>query len=135
MKKPVTVIIEASTTGYGAYSEKLPGVTGYGKTIEAAKEDLKEAIQSLLEFHQEEGTTPPKFLNNGNIEFVYKLDLATIFEHFPMIDASNFAKSIGLNASLMRQYKTHKAEASPKQKKKIVEGLHRLGRELLAIEA
>lgn len=131
--KKIIAIIEASSTGFGIYSDDLPGITGYGATIEKAKEDLMDAIEDILESHQEDGTTSPSFLSHS-IEFIYKYDIASIFAHFGMLDATNFAKRIKLNPSLLRQYKSGHALASDKQKKKIETGLHELGRELLSVQ-
>lgn len=75
----------------------------------------------------------PKAYNNGNIEFIYQYDIASIFAHFGMLDATNFAKEIKLNPSLLRQYKSGITMAGEKQKKKIEAGLHELGRELLSV--
>ena len=131
--KTITAIIEASATGFGVYSDSLPGITGYGDTIEEAKQDILDAMQDVFESHEEDGTAPPLFLNNGNIKFVFKYDIASIFEHFGVLDATQFAKKIGMNASLLRQYKSGHALASDKQKQKIEAGLHALGRELLSV--
>ncbi|HXR84125.1 MAG TPA: type II toxin-antitoxin system HicB family antitoxin [Hanamia sp.] len=131
--KKITAIIEASSTGFGVYSDKLPGITGYGETIEKAKEDIKDAIKDILEMCEEEGTAAPGYLNDGNLEFVYKYDLPSLFAHFGMLDATNFARKINLNPSLLRQYKSGLTTASEKQKKKIEEGLHELGRQLLEV--
>jgi predicted RNase H-like HicB family nuclease len=129
--KKVTVIIEASSTGYGAYSEQLTGITGYGKNAAEAKKDLQSAFQETLEAY--DGVNVPAEFNNGNIEFTYKYDIASIFDHFPMLDATNFAKKIGMNPSLLRQYKGGHTLAGDKQKEKIEIGLHELGRELLSV--
>ena len=130
--KKVNLIIEASSTGFGIYGEGFP-VTAYGKTVAEAKQDFKRAIEELLEFCKEEARTPDPALNNGDLEFIYKYDIASIFEYFGMLDISNLAKKIGMNPSLLRQYKTGKAFASDKQKQKIEAGLHALGHELLSI--
>jgi predicted RNase H-like HicB family nuclease len=132
-KKKVTAIVEASSTGFGVYSDNLPGITGYGETIEDAKRDIKDAINSVLEYHENKGTNPASFLNNGQLSWEYKYDIASIFKYFPMLDATNFAKTIGMNPSLLRQYKSGKTLASDKQKEKIEAGLHALGRELLSV--
>ena len=44
--KKVTVIIEASSTGFGAYAEALPGITGYGVNVQQAKKDLQDGLRS-----------------------------------------------------------------------------------------
>lgn len=131
-KKKVTLVIEASSTGFGIYGDDFP-VTAYGDTVEAAKKDLEKAIADVLDFCKKEGRDSDPALNDGNLEFVFKYDVASIFNHFGMLDASGLARKIGMNASLLRQYKTGHALASDKQKKKIEHGLHELGRELLRV--
>jgi hypothetical protein len=127
--KKITAIVEASSTGFGVYSDRLPGITGYGKTVERAKSNF---LSALREIRQAYGRKVPGELK-GEFEFVYKYDIASIFEHFGMLDASSFAKKIGMNPSLLRQYKTGHALASDKQKKRIETGLHELGRQLLGV--
>lgn len=127
--KKITAVIEASSTGFGVYSDRLPGITGYGKTVERAKENFLSALHETKEAY---GRKIPKELK-GDFEFIYKYDIASIFEHFGDLDATSFAKRIGMNPSLLRQYKTGLALASDKQKKRIQEGLHQLGRQLLSV--
>jgi predicted RNase H-like HicB family nuclease len=131
-KKKVDLIIEASATGFGIFGEDFP-FTSYGDTINAAKADMEEILKTMLAFYKEEGKPVPASINNGHLEFVYHYDIASIFKHFGVLDASAFAKRIGMNASLLRQYKTGKTLASSKQKEKIEKGLHELGKELLAL--
>jgi len=113
--KKVIAIIEASSTGYGVYAEddQLP-LTGYGKTIEEAKADLKTQLDEMIEYFKEKGEKTPAIYNKGNLEFVFKYDIASIFNHFGMLDATGTL-------------------ASDKQKQKIEHGLHELGRELLRV--
>ncbi|MEK9762101.1 MAG: type II toxin-antitoxin system HicB family antitoxin [bacterium] len=50
MKGTVTVLIEACPEGgYWASCLEFPGANGQGETIEDTKQNLKEAIQLLLE--------------------------------------------------------------------------------------
>ncbi|MBA2562218.1 MAG: type II toxin-antitoxin system HicB family antitoxin [Chitinophagaceae bacterium] len=132
-KRLITAVIEASKTGFGIYSDDLPGITGYGKSIEEAKADIQSAIEDVLEACKVDGTKPMKELNKGNLEFVYKYDMESLFKYFGMFDATNLARKIGLNPSLLRQYKTGVTLAGPKQKERIEKGLHALGRELLSV--
>ncbi len=132
-KKIITAVIEASQTGFGIYSDDLPGITGYGKSIELAKADLQSAIDEVIDAFKDESIKSMKELNNGNLEFVYKYDIESLFKYFGMLDATNLARKIGLNPSLLRQYKTGATLAGPKQKEKIEKGLHALGRELLNV--
>ena len=133
--KKVTAVIEASSTGFGIFSDDLPGITGYGLTIEEAKKDIESAIEDVLESYQEEGDKAPAWLNEGKLSFEYKYDMASLFKHFAIFDVSALAKRIGINPSLMRQYKAGiTTSISRKQKEKIEAGLHEVGRSLLNIK-
>lgn len=67
--KKIVIFIEKSSTGYGTYSDDLAGITGYGKTIEEAKQDIKDAIEELLE-----GPNPDPALNNGKLKYIFALE-------------------------------------------------------------
>lgn len=43
------VFVEDPQGGYSAYVEELPGANSQGETLDEAKENLKEAIQLVLE--------------------------------------------------------------------------------------
>ena len=131
--KQVTVIIEASSTGYGAFADALPGITGYGKTVGEAKNDFEIAFKEVFDTYQKNKEAVPKAFKNGNILFSYQYDIQSIFEHVGILDISGFAKRIKMNPSLLRQYKSGHALASDTQKKKIESGLHELGKELLKV--
>ncbi len=51
----------------------------------------------------------------------------------PEIKISNIVKKANINASLLRQYKTGKIEASEEQAQKVLTAVHQLGEELLSI--
>jgi predicted RNase H-like HicB family nuclease len=111
----VTVIIEKSTDGgYGIYVPNADGLFGYGLTEEEAKEALQDAVDSQVEYYMEQGIEVPAMLTN--LEFEYKYDFSAFFQSFPFINVSEFARTIGINPSLMRRYKERLAFASEKQK-------------------
>jgi predicted RNase H-like HicB family nuclease len=43
------VFVEDPNGGYSAYVEEIPGANSQGETLEEAKENLKEALQMVLE--------------------------------------------------------------------------------------
>ena len=69
----VTVIMEKAKDGnYSCFVEDdLPGfgLSGFGKTAEAAKEDMLKAYQEMREIQAEEGKKAPV------LDFTYKYDL------------------------------------------------------------
>jgi predicted RNase H-like HicB family nuclease len=50
------VFEEAAEGGYTAFVEELPGAISQGETLEEARENLKEAIQLVLEANRELAT-------------------------------------------------------------------------------
>lgn len=83
--KTVSAIIEAFSTGFGAFveDESLP-LTGYGKNVQLAKEDLATSLHEMIKFYSKKGEALPDAYNEGKIEFEYKYDIVSIFEHFGM---------------------------------------------------
>jgi predicted RNase H-like HicB family nuclease len=47
------VFVEAEEGGYVAYAEELPGANTQGETLEEARENLREAIQLVLEANRQ----------------------------------------------------------------------------------
>ncbi|SHE57170.1 type II toxin-antitoxin system HicB family antitoxin [Dysgonomonas macrotermitis] len=127
-------IIEKGKDGYGIYVTNLidHGLTGMGKTVEAAKSDMYEALQLLVSIYTDEGNAVPDELDNP--EFVFKYDIPSFFEDFDCIKISKIAAKAGINESLVRQYKNKLAFASEEQTNKIKDAVHELGKELLAVE-
>lgn len=107
-------------------------LNGQGKTVEEAKESLKQAVEDYKEMFIAQGKEIPSSLTD--LEFEYKYDIASFFECFKFISVSTFAKYAGINPSLMRQYKQRIAFASEAQKSKIEEAIHKAGSELLAVQ-
>lgn len=48
-----TAVIVKDADMYVAYAEELPGANTQGKTIEEAKENLKEAIELIIEANKQ----------------------------------------------------------------------------------
>ncbi|MCA1758991.1 MAG: type II toxin-antitoxin system HicB family antitoxin [Bacteroidales bacterium] len=132
--KKILIIVEKGGNGlYSVYSPntEFTVLNGQGATVEDAIADMKEALQEVIESYQESGEGLPAELT-GNMEFEFKYDVASLFNHFDEINLSSFARKNGMNESLLRKYKNGLAFASEKQCRKIENGLHRLGQSLCA---
>lgn len=128
-KKKVAAIVETSATGFGVYSERLPGITGYGKTVEKAKEDFVWAIEETRDAY---GGNVPGFLE-GVLEIEYSYDVGSMFDFVGVLDVERFGNKVGVDVSLLRRCITGDAEVSANQKEKIQEGLHESGWLLLSV--
>jgi predicted RNase H-like HicB family nuclease len=132
--KKILIIVEKGKDGfYSVYSPntKFTVLNGQGAKVEDAISDMKEALQELIESYLDNGKDLPAELK-GNIEFEYKYDVASLFNHFDEINLSSFARKNGMNESLLRKYRNGLAFASEKQCRKIESALHRLGQSLCA---
>lgn len=124
------VIIEkGSDSTYSVYLDvEGIGANGVGSTLEKAKEDLLVCMDEVIEYLKEEGREIPAYLTER--QFIYKYDIAELLEQFSWINASELARRVGINPSLMRQYKSRANFASKKQLLKIQEGIKGMAREL-----
>ena len=133
MGKTIKIIVEKATEGFTAYVPDLPGCVSFGNNLEEVKNNIKEAIQFQIEGMKEDGELIPlKFQGDFNIEL--KLDVAQVFNLYQSINASGFAKRIGMNKSLLIQYVNGIKKPSERQAKRILEGIVDFGKELSHIQ-
>jgi len=133
--KSIKAIIEKGSDGfYSIYMPEIAGLYGTGVTEYEAKENLMEAIDAAIEHVEETGdkTYYAPLMKNLSIEYTY--DLSGFFKTYNFFDVTAFANRIGVNASLMRRYKTGMKKASTTQKAKILEGIHAVADELHAVK-
>lgn len=127
------VSIEKQSDGtYIAYNtdgEKVQ-LIGTGDTVKEAKEDFFNSIEEVKEDYVERGGSIPDELTQ---EVEFHFDLSSLFEYYSMLNVSALGRYLGINDSLMRQYRNGSAQISDKQLEKIEEGIHRLGSELAAL--
>lgn len=126
----VTVIIEKAKDGYySCYVENdLPGfgLSGFGESAEAAKEDMLQTYQEMKEIQAKEGRKVPE------LEFTYKYDMQSFFDYFSFLNVTKVAELSGINPSLMRQYTSGVANAGQKQYDKIRVAIEKISKELSA---
>ncbi len=128
----ILVIIDKGTDGlFSAYTPETKStvLSGQGNTVAEAFADMKESFQEVIESYQETEETIPEELQEP-VVFEFKFDVPSVFNHFDEINLTTFSRKIGINSSLLRQYKNGLAFASIKQVEKIKNGLHELGRQL-----
>jgi hypothetical protein len=70
----------------------------------------------------------------SDFEFDYRYDLSGFFKSYSFFDVSALAGRLGLNASLLRRYKSGISKAETKQKEKIEQGIHNLANELSMVK-
>jgi len=126
----MTVIMEKRSDGtyivHNTGSETTV-VIGTGDSVADAKADFERNVELMKESYIEDGIEVPAELNEP-IE--YNFDISSLFDYFKVINVAAFAKRVGMNAGLLRQYKRGGAYISDKQLERVEAGIHELGEEL-----
>jgi len=128
MKVSIEKQSDGTYIAYNTTGEKVQ-LIGTGDTVKEAKEDFFNSIDEVKQSYIDLGDEMPACLAE-NIEF--RFDISSLFEFYSMLNASALGRYLGINDSLMRQYRNG-ANISDKQLEKIEAGIHRLGSELAAL--
>jgi hypothetical protein len=99
------------------------GIHGYGRNSRETIEDLHVVVKECKEMAAEKGEEFP------DVEFDVRFDVGSFFDYYP-IDVTAFAKYIGMNASVLRQYVTGLREPRQEAINRIREGINKLSEDL-----
>ena len=94
--------------------------------------NLREVISDIVDQCKMDGVKDQ--VNGGNLDISYRYDPSAFFKTFDIFNVSSLAKFIGIDSSLMRQYKTGKTYISETRKHQIETGIHQLANELLQVK-
>ncbi len=70
--------------------------------------------------------------NKDEIE-AQKSDIQKVFARFPELNITELARRVGISPTLMRHYACNVKQPSPERTKQIIDTLHEVGRELMAV--
>ena len=124
--KQIKIIIEKSEDFFWAYAVELEGVTAGGETVQEAKKEIEESIT----IQKELGNIP-----NEDYQLTYKYDTESFLQYYKgLLSNPALERLTGINQKLIHQYAVGLKKPREAQRKKLPEGLHKLGAELLSIE-
>lgn len=103
---------------------------GRGATVKEAKADFANSIREVKASEEERKGAAAPILSAAP---VFNFDLSSLFDYYSMLNVSAFARYLGINETLMRQYKKGNTYISDVQLQKIEDGLHRLGSDFLGL--
>lgn len=131
-KNKIILIVTASTDHFGVYADNCEGIYGGGDTAHEAIAEAMEGLRLLKESRPEEQW--PDILK-GEYEFIYKYDVQSILSYYlGLFKAPALGRLTGINEKQLHHYASGLKTPREQQKKKIIDGLHRLGKELIAAE-
>ncbi len=115
-----------SMEGFGA-------VICTNKTLSGLKEEFEESLRWQIESMVEDGEGVPEWLVKG--EYVVKYELHTsalLREAEKFTTMSAISKVTGINVKQLSHYATSTKNPRPEQRKRIIEGLHTIGQNILS---
>lgn len=129
MKVSIEKQSDGSYIAYNTTGEKVQ-LIGTGETVKEAKEDFFNSIEEVKESYVDLGDEMPACLSEP-VEFSF--DISSLFEYYSMLNVSAMGRYLGINDSLMRQYKKGDTPISDAQLERIESGIRRLGSELSSL--
>jgi len=127
MRKPkIKVKIIKEDTGYSAYSQLGENlIATQGETFEELKKMILEAVNLTFE---------DQSFNYTENELKFEFELESFFDFYKVINAKALSERIGMNQSLLSQYIKGIKKPSASQTKRILNGVHQIGRELSEVQ-
>ena len=117
-------------------SENVPGAV-----VVTAKsyEELVDEIRETLNFHVEgmiaDGDDVPQWLRDGDYELEYHLDTAAVLQMCsPYASIAAISRASGINQHQLSHYANGLKKLRPEQRRRIIEGIHKIGHELISVE-
>lgn len=121
---------------FGAtFSDNVPGaIVVAAKTYDELLREVPETLKFHIEGMVADGDHVPQWLATGDYEIEYHLDTAALIrscERYASLAAISYAS--GVNERQLSHYANGIKQARPKQRERILNGLHKIGRELLSL--
>lgn len=131
----ITVYVDWCNKNFsGSFSENVPG--GVAFTADTYEKMLCEA-QETLDFHLqgyvEDGETPQWYLDK-DYELVFQPTAAALLHSLDAdLSLASISRATGINQAQLSHYANGLKIPRPAQRQRIIDGIHAIGRRLLAV--
>jgi len=129
------VVVDIYFTGnnYCAHAPILLGCVSAATTLTDMKKNIKEAIEFHVESSLKDGDPIPEVFH-GEYELEFKLSIEALLNAYSdVFTKAALSRITGINQRQLWHYASGMRKPRPIQRKRIEDGLHRLGKELLNI--
>lgn len=119
-----------------ALGEIVPGAVVFtAKTFEELKKEARASMEFHIEGLLEDGDEVPQWIIDGDYEFDYHFinTAALIRSCEPFTSIAAISRATGINQHQLSHYANGLKNPRPQQRQRIVEGIHKIGRELLSV--
>jgi len=130
------IISEVYYTGnnYSSHVPILPGCVSTGHTLEEVQQHMIEAVMDHIELSIEDNDPIPDVFK-GEYELVFKLSVEALLNAYSSIfTKAALSRVTGINERQLWHYAAGLKKPRPAQSKRIADGLHKLGKQLIAVE-
>lgn len=130
--KKVKVLIDWDEN-YGAVSDVMPGCVATAKTVEAVKEAYASALDFHLEGMKKDGDEIPDIFK-GQYQLEFELSAQALLHKFDgVLTRAALSRITGINEKLLGHYMSGYRNPRAAQRQKIIEGMQKVGKELINI--
>lgn len=133
----IRVDVQWCERNFGAtFGENVPGAVVFtASTIEELQKEATETLRFHIEGMLEDGDEVPQWLIDGNYEFEWNyVDTATLLRAIePYASIASISRASGINQHQLSHYANRLKTPRPQQRQRIVDGIHKIGRELIAV--
>lgn len=129
------VLVDIYFTGnnFCAHAPVLLGCVSTGATLSEIKKNIKEALEFHIESCLKDGEPIPEVFK-GEYELEYKLSIEALLNAYSdVFTKAALSRITGINQRQLWHYASGLRKPRPAQRRRIEDGLHRLGKELLNI--
>ena len=131
--KKIRVIMELGEDGYGVSFPDIENIFGFGENLEMAKADAYKVLEYYMDILNKKNETLPEILR-GDYELDFEYDIESLLKHIEgIVTKTALAKASGINPVQLSHYSSGLKKPRKAQKEKIINGLHKLGKELLSV--
>ena len=104
------------------------------KTLEGLKKDFVESLKFHIEGCRQDNDELPEWLVSGHYEIEYILETSALIHSLDgVLTRSAIARVSGINEKLIGHYASGYRNPRPKQREKIINGIHTISRELATV--
>lgn len=118
---------------YSAHLPELPGCITIGRSLKEIEDNMAEIVPFHIE-GQREASGEVATVFDGEYTFTYKLSIEALLNYYSGIfTKAALSRITGINERQLWHYAAGISNPRPKQRKRIEEGLHKLGQELISL--
>ena len=133
----IRVDVQWCKNNFGAsMGENVPGAVVFtASSIEQLQAEAKETLQFHVEGMLEDGDEVPQWLVNGDYEVEWNyVDTETLLRAIePYASIASISRASGINQHQLSHYANRVKKPRPQQRHRIIDGIHKIGRELIAV--